>query len=333
MPSSPTRRLAAAQLIRLTICCLSFLLTSAGCERQEVTRANKPQRTQRLRKRPSRSLAAAITVRFSNSGVEPGSARLGYDRLQVSALFADADRRDSHLLGDLVGRTLRGPRVGQLDSCVRTPGPWLTGAARPGPAPRAWLQLLDVGNLILTAGSHRLPLRISLVPSLFSAVRGVRYDGDIDHSRAWLAAPVLRLEGTGGDGVAPFAAEIKVPRPVRLTYVGDQRVRGGAVSGVQAKGNLPLRWGSVDGGAVLEVLVGSEQGAGSDWLRCRLKDDGAFTVPSVLLSTLPRRTVKRPWLIVLVRSRAAKVPGFAGKPLLLELVDAVRVRPSAALAE
>ncbi len=280
-----------------------------------------------------------MTIRFSNSGVEPGSTRLGYDRLRVSAIFADADRRDSHLLGDLVGRALRGSRVQGEDSCVRTPGPWLGRTARPGPAPRAWLQLLDVGNLTLEGGTKRLPLRISLVPSLFSAVRGVRYDGDIDHSRPWLATDKLRLTATGGDGIAPFTAEVQVPRPVRLTHVGGRRVRGGMVSatapivagdavarGPTRVGNLDIRWGSVDGEADLEVLVGSEQGAGIDWLRCRLRDDGEFTVPAVLLETLPKRSARQPWLVVLVRSRAARVPGFPGDPLLLELVDSVRVR-------
>ena len=337
----------AARLRRLTTIAslwLGLLAAVAGCRERPrpPTEAARRAPRYRSRARSPRAHAAAVTVRFSNSGVEPGSTRLGYDRLRVSAIFADADRRDSHLLGDLVGRALRGSRVQGEDSCVRTPGPWLGRTARPGPAPRAWLQLLDVGNLTLEGGTRRLPLRISLVPSLFSAVRGVRYDGDIDHSRPWLATDKLRLTATGGDGVAPFTAEVKVPRPVRLTHVGGRRVRAGmvkvtvptvvgsAADSVNNKkpkvGNLDIRWGSVDGEADLEVLVGSEQGEGIDWLRCRLRDDGEFTVPAVLLETLPKRSDRQPWLVVLVRSRAAKVPGFPGDPLLLELVDSVRVR-------
>lgn len=319
-----------AQLVGLSL--LIVALTS--CREPPVVKPEPVHRPQRQRARSPRARAAAITIRFSNSGVEPGSTRLGYDRLRVSAIFADVDRRDSHLLGDLVGRTLRGPTLPTTDSCVRTPGPWLRRTARPGPAPRAWLQLLDVGNIRLAGGqTHKLPLRVSLVPSLFSAVRGVRYDGDIDHSRPWLAAASLRLSATGGDGVPAFQAEVRVPRPVRLTHVAGQRVRGGLVTAPRgrpgdktATNNLDLRWGSVDGEANLEVLVGSEQGEGVDWLRCRLRDDGEFTVPSALLTTLPTRSERRPWLVVLVRSRAAKVPGFPGAPLLLELVDSVRVR-------
>lgn len=318
---------------------LGLWLVCGGCARREATTAQfrhqqqsagrRRGRTQTQRRGP-RTRAAAVTIRFSNSGVEPGSTRLGYDRLRVSAIFADTDRRDIHLLGDLVGRALRGPKIQREDSCVRTPGPWLGGTTRPGPAPQAWLQLLDVGNLRLDSGAQQLGLHISLVPSLFSAVRGVRYDADIDHSRAWLAAPSLRLSATGGDGVPAFQARIKVPRPVRLTHVGRQRVRTGLVTVGQVgaeppQRNLSLRWGSVDGDADLEVLVGSEQGDGVDWLRCRLHDDGDFTVPAVLLSTLPKRSARHPWLVVLVRSHSAQIPGFPGRPLVLELVDSVRV--------
>ncbi len=314
-PRHPT-----AQLVALLLAALVAGL--AACDRPP----HRPRKPVRQRKRPDRVQAAAVAIRFSNSGVEPGSTRLGYDRLRVSAVFADADRRDTHLLPDLVGTTLRGRRIQGMDSCVRTAGPWLTRVNRPHARPKTYLQLLDVGNLTITAGERRLPLRISLVPSLFSAVRGVRYDGDVDHSRTWLAAPALRLSATGGDGVAAFTARVPVPRPVRLTHVGGQAVRGGAVSGLAPHENLSIRWGSVDGDADLQVLVGNEQGEGIDWLRCRLRDDGAFTVPAVLLDTLPERREGQPWLVVLVRSKTASIPSFPGRPLRLELVDSVRVR-------
>ena len=124
--------------------------------------------------------------------------------------------------------------------------------------------------------------------------------------------------------MAAFSATVDVPRPVRLTHVGSQPVRGGRVRLPKEPGDLLLRWGSVDGSARMEVVIGAERGEGLDWLHCRLSDDGMFTVPVEALLALPKRSEDKPWLISLVRSRLAGVPGFPGEPLRLQLVDAVR---------
>lgn len=300
---------------------------TGGCDRapaEPELLPPAPIHARTLRRQRHRALAAAVTIRFSNNGIEPGSSALGHDRLQVAAVFADVDLRDVHLLGDLAGVTNRRPQVQHEDTCVRQQGPFESLAIRRHVVPHAWLQLLDVGNISLGAGEHRLPLRITMVPSLFSAIRGVRYDGDVDHARHLLAAGKLRLQATGGDGVAPFTATIDVPRPVRLTHVGSRAVRGGLVRLPAEPGDLLLRWGSVDGSARLEVIIGAESGQGLNWLRCRLTDDGMFTVPVEALFALPKRSEARPWLISVVRSRLAPVAGFPHEPLRLQLVDAVR---------
>ena len=306
---------------------LLFAMSAAlGCERAPLT-PPPPSATAPVAPvvRGRRARAAAITVRFSNSGVEPGSHRLGYDRLRVSGVFADADRRDIHLLAELIGPPLKRLAGQDLDTCVRSEGPWVGHGASTMPSPRAYLQLLDIGNLSLSAGPKHLPLRISMVPSLFSAVRGVRYDGDVDYGRSWLAHGRLKLSATGGDNVEPFTVEVPVPRPVRLTHVGGVPARGGIVEGLGEDPEMTIRWGSVDGKAELQVWIGAEQGRGIDWIRCRLKDDGNFLLAPALLKGLPTRSPRRPWLVVLVRSTQATVPGFMGEPLRLELLDSVRV--------
>ncbi len=311
--------------------CMAGLLLAAsllpGCKQtttEEEPTLNPPLQSRTVRRDRHRARAAALTIRFSNSGIEPGSSALGHDRLQVAAVFADADRRDVHLVGDLVGLTSRRPQVQLEDTCVRQQGPFEPRAVRRHVVPHAWLQLLDVGNMSLTSGANTLPLRITMVPSLFSAIRGVRYDGDVDHARHLLAAGKLSLHATGGDGIAAFSATVDVPRPVRLTHVGSHPVRSGRARLPAEHGDLLLRWGSVDGTARMEVVIGAERGEGLDWLHCRLTDDGMFTVPVEALLALPKRSEKQPWLISLVRSRLAHVPGFPGQPLRLQLVDAVR---------
>lgn len=271
-----------------------------------------------------RALAAAVTIRFANGRLEPGGGVAGSDRLQVAAVFGDVDRRDVTLVGDLVGQATA-PTLPSTDACVRQPGLLHRFDVQPSSAPHAYVQLLDVGNLELRAGSLVLPLRVQLVPSLFAAARGVRYDADQDMGRHWLAAGPLHLIATGGDGIAPFDAVVAVPRPVRLTYVGSEPVRAGRVQGPVKGQDLLLRWGSIDGAADLEMQVGAEVDGGLGWLRCRLRDDGAFSIPAALIEQLPTRTADRPWLAVLLRSRRAAIAGFDGTPLRLELTDAAHI--------
>lgn len=289
--------------------------------------------------------SAAVTIRFAGGRLEPGSAALGADRLQVAAVFGDVDRRDEGFLGDLAGPSSRFPVQSHaaltLDHCVRQPDSLQRKGGQPVRPPRAWMQLLDVGNVTLRAGAARLPLRVQMVPSLFDATRGVRYDADQDMGRAWLAAGTLHLQATGGDGVAAFEAKVAVPRPIRLTHVGGQPVRGGRVARPPVEpehadtrptearhaeaADLVLRWGSVDGSAAVEAQLGAQAAEGLGWVRCQLRDDGEFAVPAALVATLPERTPDRPWLLVLVRSREAPIPGFDGLPLRLELIDSVHI--------
>ena len=328
-PDRPARDAAAGFAAAFGLVLIGALVAAsgAGCERSgppERSATPASAHTPAAARTP-RQRAAAATIRFANADVEPGADELGYDHLRVAAVFADATREDANLLGDLVGQNPRVREVPGLDQCVRQPSPRHLAQQR-GSTPRGYVQLLDVGNIRLRAGTEDIAVKVQMVPSLFSAVRGVRYDVDIDHARHLLAAGRLRLEATGGDGVAPFEAIVDVPRPVRITHVGAAPVRRGRAKLLESDIDLPVRWGSVDHTAALELEVGAEAAGGQDWVRCRLTDDGAFTIPAVLLESLPQRTAEQPWLLALYRSRSATIPGFAGEPLRLELVDTVRVR-------
>lgn len=300
------------------------LLGSQGCQRPELP--PPPPQGKAAVADDLRTRAAAVTLRFDNGRSEPGNLAQAQDRLQVAAVFADVDRRDLPLLLGLVGQPGAGGEIDAPDTCVRQ-----TESVRPlgtgsGTRPNSWMQLLDVGNLELLAGEHKAPLSVQLVPAVIESARGVRYDLAIDQSRTWLAAGRLTLRATGGDGVAPFEATVGVPRPVRITHVGQVAAQQGVVQGVPSDEPLRLRWGSVDGTAELELMVGSEEPGALGWLRCNLKDDGEFVVPPGLTAQLPPRSARRSWLVVLVRRTSAAIPGFAAKAMRLELADSVHVR-------
>ncbi len=274
----------------------------------------EPADAQRMR-------AAAVTIHFANGSWTPGEVQVGLDRLQVAAVFGDIERGDVGVLADLVGRTTAGGVAPALDTCVRLADPVRNLGPRPGAPPLAYMQLLDVGNVELRAGKQVLPLRVQMVPNLFEATRGVRYDVERDMSRNWLAAGTLHVVATGGDGVPPFDVAIDVPRPVRVTWVGSHPVRAAQVPVPPEQEELTLRWGSVDGTADLDLLLGADVPAGLGWLHCRLKDDGEFTVPKSLVPLLPPHSAERPWLARLSRSREVPIPGFEALPLRLELSD------------
>ena len=295
----------------------------AGCEKPPSATAQEPATALDLP--ANRSRKAAIRIRFDNGRFEVGGATVRDDRLAISAVFSDIDRRDEELLDGLVGESTPVAHDIDMESCVRqsAAGPAITPPALT--RPHAWVQLLDVGNLALTAGTEKLPLRVQLVPAVVEATRGVRYDASVDQGRRFLAAGQLELRGTGGDGVPAFTAQIAVPRPVRITHIGAVSPQGGQARGLGRDEPLRLRWGSVDGAAELEVRVGTEEPGELGWLRCRLRDDGEFTVPSALTDQLPQRADHRPWVVLLVRQRTVALAGFANSWMLLQLVDGVHV--------
>ncbi len=275
-------------------------------------------------RRSGRIVAAAVSLRFVNRADAPDQASAGFDRLRGAAVFADLDRRDIDITRALVGQSSQQGQIPEPDACVVVPA----GREHAEPAPVAWLQLLDVGDVRVLAGDERLDLAVSMVPSMFGAVRGVHYDGTRDQARAMLGHGTLRLIADGGDGIAPIDAAIVVPRPLRISMVAGMPVRGGVLELPAQPADLEIRWGSVDGVAALELRIAAESGAAPSWLRCRLRDDGSFTVPAAMLEPW-RQRAPRSWLLTLTRSARAGIPGFPGEPLQLELVDTVRLSVAA----
>lgn len=325
---SPTRRtgrlavvLAASIAAQLSGCeaLQSWWYADQGAALQGAGPPEEPEAPQRERR-------ATVLVHFVAGRQEPGEDRHGEDRLRAAAVFADIDRRDAEFVGDLVGMPPSRTLPAQPDSCLRVAEPL---DAPPPRRPHAWVQLLDIGNVELRAGTMRLPMRVQLLPNLVAGARGVRYDLDVDRSRSFLGQGLLEIRTTGGDGVQPLAASVQVPRPVRIAQVAGQLVRGGTVELAERGAplrELDVRWGSVDGTADLELRIGSEQPGAVGWLRCRLRDDGEFRVPGGLLAELPARSAERPWLLTILRSRKVALPGFAGQPWIVALSDATRIR-------
>ncbi len=265
--------------------------------------------------------AAVIALRFFNQPADEALVATDPDHLRLAAVFADLDRRDLDILYALVGTQPPEARPIGLDSCAFSP----VGREVARSAPVAWMQLLDVGDIRVFIGERSVPASVSIVPSILGAVRGVRYDAELASARTLLSSGALRLRADGGDGVPTIDAPITVPRPVRITRLAGQPVR---VGGVEIRGQpdeLHLTWGTVDGRAELELRVTADLGGEPAFLRCRLRDDGAFVVPSALLT--PWRAHRpRAWLVSLDRRLDLPIPGLPGLPLRVSWSDHARLQ-------
>ncbi len=265
--------------------------------------------------------AAVIALRFFNRPADEAPSPTDSDHLRLAAVFADLDRRDLDILYALVGTQPPEARPIGLDTCAFSPA----GREVARSAPVAWMQLLDVGDVRVLIGDRAMPAAVSIVPSILGAVRGVRYDAELASARTLLSSGALRLRTDGGDGVPAIDAAITVPRPLRITRLAGQPVRAGGVEMLGQPEELHLTWGTVDGRAELELRVTADLGGEPAFLRCRLRDDGAFVVPSALLT--PWRAHRpRAWLVSLDRRLDLAIAGLPGLPLRVTWSDHARLQ-------
>lgn len=243
------------------------------------------------------------------------------DRVVVTAAFARGVSQ-----ADTVARTFSGLEPSRPGG--RTWGTEACEIVIPEPPRMAGASavLLDVGPLAIEVHAGRFEIPQRAVPDLSAGVTGQRYEQTFERARMMLAPGRLAVEGRGGGEVGAFRAEVAIPRPVRLSFVGGVAMREGAAP-VPPVRTLEVRWGSVDTPAPLELEiapVGPEQ---VRVVRCRPRDDGVFHVPEEALSALPPRDTHAPWRVTLRRiaTGALAASGLDEGELRLEMVDTVTI--------
>ena len=183
-----------------------------------------------------------------------------------------------------------------------------SGAAFSAEGPEAEVELLDAGDLLIRGPSGQSALQARRYPDLVPFVAGVYYAE---------TEPPLELEqgtsgevqvvGVGGAEVGPFAATVPLPLEMPLCEV------------TWTATGIELRWGPGGEPEGLRIDVRDARGDGARAVSCAAADDGGFTVPATLVSSLGAREVR------VAAERRHRQPfvgaGVAGGEIVVSLRD------------
>ncbi len=158
-------------------------------------------------------------------------------------------------------------------ACMLIDEEMLLDLAISGTAPDASVRLLDAGEVLVRAAGHAVRLPPRYVPELLPFVTGVAYAAEAGADPGTESAPTeVLVSAFGGEDVGAFSAAAELPPTPRLTSVAEP-ARGAG---------LELIWDGRASGTV-DIVVTRDAGRS---VRCRVADNGRFTVPARALGPL-----------------------------------------------
>ncbi len=191
-------------------------------------------------------------------------------------------------------------------------------------APTAEVALLDAGNLDLRGPIDRAAITERHYPELVPFVSGVDYGGDEMSPVALALGQPYQVVGEGGNEVGPFSATVTAPRSFPTLSV-DLLHRGS---------DLDVRWSTETAPTSEPLLIEarwSSRIGGTHTVRCRVRDDGAFSIAHDAFAELPATTALSSATVTATRlQRAPFVAPGAGRGELtraLKDVAALQVSP------
>ena len=140
------------------------------------------------------------------------------------------------------------------------------------------VKLLDAGRLIAKGPIDATALVPRHYPELTPYIAGVMYRAEESPSLDLDYGANYEVAGEGGEDIGPFTAQVHAPRAFPTLDVPVY----------QRGGDLEVRWqnaGEASDPMLLTVAWTSKAGALE--VRCRVRDDGSFTVPRELLAAMP----------------------------------------------
>jgi hypothetical protein len=149
---------------------------------------------------------------------------------------------------------------------------------------RGSIELIDVGDLSLRAGTQRLPLAVRAFPDVGDLVSGMFYTSRDTASDLPLGA-TYTLESTGAGAIERFAVDVDGPLALEDVRLGTATLADGVV--VDETQPLAVRWRALaslaapeSAGATPDVVivdVGADSGAS---VRCAFPDEGSGVLPA-----------------------------------------------------
>lgn len=182
-------------------------------------------------------------------------------------------------------------------------------------APTAEVSLLDAGRLALTGPIDRAAIAPRHYPELVPFVSGVIYGGDETSPVALGLGQPYQVTGEGGSEVGPFTAVVTAPRAFPSLTL-DALHRGS---------DLDVRWTVEPTPANEPLLLEAKWSsrAGTRSVRCRVRDDGAFSIPHDAFDALPIASALTSATVTATRIARAGLyaPGAGHGELTLSLKD------------
>jgi hypothetical protein len=273
---------------------LCALATAPACQvRGEVHDASEPERS-----------TARLSVLFTRTA---GSDEIRFDGQGHFVRFAASD-------ADHVPAILGLPDDDSipLDSCRAVDSAEALDRALEAARATLPVKLLDAGRLLVKGPLDAAALAPRHHPELTPYVGGIVYGNEDPLPLALEPGAAYEVVAEGGEDVGPFSAQASAPRAFPVVEIPAYR-RGG---------DLELRWaeaGEASGPLVASVSWSSR--AVSREVRCRVRDDGSFTVPRELLASMPSVNQLASAEVSAVRTRIAPLtaPGVARGELRVAL--------------
>jgi hypothetical protein len=191
--------------------------------------------------------------------------------------------------------------------------------------PTAEVVLLDAGRLEVRGPIDRAALSPRHYPELVPFVSGVVYGGDETAPVSLSLGQQYQVYSEGGAEVGAFSSVVSAPRAFPALTV--ETLHRGS--------DLDLRWvtepGATGGGEPLLLEVKWTSRAGTHAVRCRARDDGAFSIPHDAFDALPATSALTSFTVTATRVARGPLsaPGAGRGELTVALKDvaALQVAP------
>lgn len=182
----------------------------------------------------------------------------------------------------------------------------------------AEVALLDAGHLELHGTNSRTQLVAHHYPELVPFVSGVVYGTDEGESLPLTLGQSYTIFGDGGEEVGPFQATANAPQS--FPELQSPVLRRGMP--------LDLRWSSASGADPLLIEVKWSSRSGGRAVRCRVTDDGQFTIGRESFETLPPTGQLGSVTVLAMRVGRGpfEAPGIGRGELAIELRDATALQ-------
>lgn len=189
------------------------------------------------------------------------------------------------------------------------------------------LDLLSVGTIDVEGPERSVQLEARRLPDLLSAFSGVIYgtDGSFGDEATRLGfAPgaEYRFSAAGDGSTGGFDVTLEAPTPVRLQPISGRWLHAGETVALPRGEDLKFRWNRPEfSDTNLYFDISTGYGPDRARLKCRLQDDGRFSVPADLIEELADEATTLQLSLRRVSSRDAEVGGLEDSNFSLSTVD------------